>query len=72
MHVAINVKSPNNISKWQMGFNSAFKGLMHKIVNCIVLMYLAVFYSQHYKNGRLSDRHGVLIPLRKQYLVAKL
>jgi hypothetical protein len=27
MHVSINVKSPNNISKWQMGFNSAFKGL---------------------------------------------
>jgi hypothetical protein len=27
MHVPINVKSPNNISKWQMGFNSAFKGL---------------------------------------------
>jgi DNA-binding transcriptional regulator of glucitol operon len=24
----INVKSPNNISKWQMEFNSAFKGLM--------------------------------------------
>jgi len=23
-----NVKSPNNISEWQMGFNSAFKGLM--------------------------------------------
>jgi hypothetical protein len=30
MHVLINVKSPNNISKWQMGFNSAFKGLMFK------------------------------------------
>jgi hypothetical protein len=28
MHLPINVKSPNNISKWQMGFNSAFKGLM--------------------------------------------
>jgi len=28
MHVPINVKSPNNISEWQMGFNSAFKGLM--------------------------------------------
>jgi hypothetical protein len=28
MHGPINVKSPNNISKWQMGFNSAFKGLM--------------------------------------------
>jgi hypothetical protein len=27
MHVLINVKSPNNICKWQMGFNSAFKGL---------------------------------------------
>jgi hypothetical protein len=24
----INVKSPNNTSKWQMGFNSAFKGLI--------------------------------------------
>jgi hypothetical protein len=28
MHVPINVKSPNNISKWQMGFNSRFKGLI--------------------------------------------
>jgi hypothetical protein len=28
MHVSINVKSPNNISEWQMGFNSAFKGLI--------------------------------------------
>jgi hypothetical protein len=27
MHGPINYKSPNNISKWQMGFNSAFKGL---------------------------------------------
>jgi hypothetical protein len=23
----MNVKSPNNTRKWQMGFNSAFKGL---------------------------------------------
>jgi hypothetical protein len=23
----MNVKPPNNTSKWQMGFNSAFKGL---------------------------------------------
>jgi hypothetical protein len=28
MHGPINVKSPNNTSKWQMGFNSAFKRLM--------------------------------------------
>jgi hypothetical protein len=27
MHLPINVKSPNNVRKWQMGFNSAFKGL---------------------------------------------
>ena len=29
MQGPINIKSPNNTSKWQMGFNSAFKGLMH-------------------------------------------
>jgi hypothetical protein len=28
MHGPINVKAPNNTSKWQMGFNSTFKGLM--------------------------------------------
>jgi hypothetical protein len=31
MHGAINVKSPNNTNKWQMGFNSAFKGLIHYV-----------------------------------------
>jgi hypothetical protein len=30
MHGPTNVKSPNNTSKWQMGFNSAFKGLILK------------------------------------------
>ena len=29
MHGPINVKSPNNISEWQMGFNSTYKGLSH-------------------------------------------
>jgi hypothetical protein len=28
MHGPIKVKSPNIISEWQMGFNSAFKGLI--------------------------------------------
>jgi hypothetical protein len=28
MHLPINVKSPNNITNWQMRFNSAFKGLI--------------------------------------------
>jgi hypothetical protein len=32
MHVPINVKSPNNINKWHMGFNSAFKWLIRKFV----------------------------------------
>jgi hypothetical protein len=31
MHRPINVKSPNNTSKWQMGFNSAFKGLRNDL-----------------------------------------
>jgi hypothetical protein len=49
MHVPINVESPNNISKWQMGINSAFKGLMklcmisgfHRKVdeNCTLMFY---------------------------------
>jgi hypothetical protein len=30
MHGPINVKSLNNTNKWQMGFNSAFKGLIMK------------------------------------------
>jgi hypothetical protein len=28
MHGHINIKSLNNTSKWHMGFNSAFKGLI--------------------------------------------
>jgi hypothetical protein len=35
MEVPINVKSPNNISKWQMGFNSAFKGLKYPETNIL-------------------------------------
>jgi hypothetical protein len=42
MHVAINVKSPNNISKWQMGFNSAFKWLIVKIFNVIIWLLFIV------------------------------
>jgi hypothetical protein len=30
MHGPINVKSHNNTTKWQMEFNSAFKGLTDK------------------------------------------
>jgi hypothetical protein len=31
------VKSPNNISKWQMGFNSAFKGLKYSFTRAVTL-----------------------------------
>jgi hypothetical protein len=37
MHGLINVKSPYNISKWQMGFNSAFKGLKKLESKCDAL-----------------------------------
>jgi hypothetical protein len=37
MHGPINVKSPNNISEWQMGFNSAIKGLRcPKWLSCVL------------------------------------
>jgi hypothetical protein len=39
MHGPINVKSPNNTSKWQMGINSAFKGLM-----CSPLLDIFLFF----------------------------
>jgi len=38
MHVPINIKSPNNISEWQMGFNSAFKGLKHYIATAKIFL----------------------------------
>jgi hypothetical protein len=37
MHVPINVKSPNNTSKWQMGFNSVFKRLT-EFATCTVII----------------------------------
>jgi hypothetical protein len=42
MHGPINVKSPNNTSKCQMGFNSAFKGL---IMICLATTYEIGLYS---------------------------
>ena len=39
MHGPINVKSPNNTSKWQMGFNWAFKGLKLTLGNGLGKLY---------------------------------
>jgi hypothetical protein len=44
MLVHINVKSPNNISKWQMGFNSAFKGLKYSV---LVFVEKNIYKMQH-------------------------
>jgi hypothetical protein len=52
MHGPINFKSPNNTSKWQMGFNSAFKELRDMIVaNYIV----APVYGNIYRSLRPKD-----------------
>jgi len=42
MHVPINLNSPNNISEWQKGFNSAFKGLKHCNSSNVVVLYFAI------------------------------
>ena len=51
MHVPINVKSPNNISKWQMGFNSAFKGLIQTVNDdlLITMMQMSEWPSLNFK-----------------------
>jgi hypothetical protein len=49
IHVPMNVKSPNNTSKWQMGFNSAFKGLK-------------VYYRAFYKHNGIISMKLKLIP----------
>jgi hypothetical protein len=65
MHVPITVKSPNNISKWQMGFNSAFKGLMYghglfKVAACIARSF-----------GAADPRHVLLAVSEQQTRAAK-
>ena len=50
MHGPINVKSPNNISEWQMGFNSAFKGLMN--IWCIITVDRYMLYCTAHKDMR--------------------
>jgi hypothetical protein len=44
MHVPINIKSPNNITKWQTGFNSAFQVLNNKIFYKLVCIWLVILF----------------------------
>jgi hypothetical protein len=68
MHGPINVKSPNNMSKWQMGFNSAFKGLrMHS--GCSFCVYQA-FYFSIVRSIALRTTNDVLCPLKTYRYIA--
>jgi hypothetical protein len=50
MHGPISVKSPNNISEWKMGFNSAFKGLIE------VVSYFRTLISSSYCSENFTSR----------------
>jgi hypothetical protein len=57
MHGPMNGKSPNNTSKWQMGFNSAFKGLnaeLHPI--CHLLVFLGAHPIPHISRIRVNRK----------------
>jgi hypothetical protein len=56
MHGPINVKSPKNISKWQMGFNLAFKGLS-KAKDCLVSLRHSALWKGKGK-GKVHRRTG--------------
>jgi hypothetical protein len=46
MHGPMNVKFPNNTSKWQIEFNSAFKGLKRLVFNKLA-HYMLLFTKVH-------------------------
>jgi len=56
MHGPINVKSPNNITEWQMGFNSAFKGLM--MPKCWI-DYVNKHASLWHELSHVTDKHSL-------------
>jgi hypothetical protein len=59
----MNVKSPNNISKWQMGFNLAFKGLiLSKCSLTVLLENEVVGLMPNSKPGGAGFHFGVCYP----------
>jgi hypothetical protein len=56
MHGSINVKSPNNISKWQMGFNSAFKVLIFRYVQISRQEHLASLRDNHITESHRTQK----------------
>jgi hypothetical protein len=55
MHGPMNVKFPNNTSKWQMEFNSAFKGLRNYYKELLNPMYVKILFAKPFdlKNQEL-------------------
>jgi hypothetical protein len=43
MHGSMNVKFPNNTNKWQMEFNSAFKGLNQNQIYIYIYIYIYMY-----------------------------
>ena len=84
MHVPINVKSPNNISEWQMGFNLTFKGLSlicDKIVRTLgrnvrcsfpLLLSLQILFKYFYQFATglflIASSHNPNLPLCHAFL----
>jgi hypothetical protein len=65
MHGHINVKCPNNTSKWQMGFNSAFKWLSVRAKISFRTFYIQLFTTTYFRrfcppSGRIyKDIYGI-------------
>jgi hypothetical protein len=58
MHGPINVKSHNNASKWQMGFNSAFKGLTTAVTDTSLFTVIDWFLCYETVPQQLVRRSG--------------
>jgi hypothetical protein len=52
--------SPNNVSKWQVGFNSTFKGLSNILQ--LILRNLFVSCIQLYSSKQLYENRHILLP----------
>jgi hypothetical protein len=60
MHGPINVKSHNNITNWQMRFNSAFKGLINSM--------LSSFVPDKFRNRILSEIRPLSLTYKNGYM----
>jgi hypothetical protein len=69
MHGPIKVKSPNNTSKWQMGFNSAFKGLKYYFLRNFKI-FSTVYLEEIYDIMYFGDQINFWLSIRTHYRAA--